>query len=326
MTIRQIRVHDRLSHGLVIEGLPPAFDLIVIVDDEIAQSRWEQELYLLPVPLTTDVRFVTISQAVEQYPMWEASALRTLVLTRDLGTARHVVEATGTMPREIVVTGLTEDAAGRYFTFGPKDFDDLRFLKDEGVRLSAQRTATLRVAALRVGNVGEVVDFLGGIAAAYDSLFSMFARLEREATITRGQANATDPPAPVLLLDEPNPEPLLIARIQINSPGLWDFLGSLSPLEVLRRYLNDRHERKRGEDFRALELEEKRLQNEMLRTQVIRERIALFREFDETASLIQAAEFARASVALGRVDSSQDSGLIGAASIHYQEPNVNLDQ
>jgi mannose/fructose/N-acetylgalactosamine-specific phosphotransferase system component IIB len=317
MTVPQIRIDYRLVHGLVVQGLPPAFDLIVIVDDEIAHSRWEQELYQLGVPATTDVRFDTISQAVEHYPLWEASALRTLVLTRDLGTARHLVEATGTVPREVAVTGLTEGAAGRYFTFGAKDLDDLRFLKDEGVRLSAQRTATLRVTALRAGNVGEVVDFLAGIAAAYDSLFPMFSRLEREATITRSQAHAPDPSAPVLLLDEPNPEPLLIARIQINSPGLWDFLGSLSPLEVLRRYLNDRHERKRGEDFRALELEEKRLQNEMLRTQVIRERIALFREVDEVAALIQAADFARASVALGRLDSPQDNGLIGAASRHY---------
>ena len=28
-----------------------------------------------------------------------------------------------------------------------------------------------------------------------------------------------------------------------ESPGFWEFLGSLNPLEVIRRYLNDRHER-----------------------------------------------------------------------------------
>jgi hypothetical protein len=43
----------------------------------------------------------------------------------------------------------------------------------------------------------------------------------------------------------PRAEQLILASVSINSPGYWDFIGALNPLEVLRKYLNDRHERQK---------------------------------------------------------------------------------
>src|SRR5438093_681113 len=37
---------------------------------------------------------------------------------------------------------------------------------------------------------------------------------------------------------------LRLARVQLASPGFWEFFGALNPLEVLRKYLNDRHSRR----------------------------------------------------------------------------------
>jgi hypothetical protein len=60
-------------------------------------------------------------------------------------------------------------------------------------------------------------------------------------------------------------DPLVVARVELSSPGFWELLGSLSPLEVLRKYLNDRHEHRKDNDYRSpaerrrLDLENERL-------------------------------------------------------------------
>lgn len=48
----------------------------------------------------------------------------------------------------------------------------------------------------------------------------------------------------------PIKDKLYINKIQISSPGIWEFLGSINPLLQLREYLNDRHERNKDEKFR----------------------------------------------------------------------------
>src|SRR5580700_4283093 len=43
----------------------------------------------------------------------------------------------------------------------------------------------------------------------------------------------------------PTSERLVLDAVEIASPGFWEFLGSLNPLEVIRKYLSDRHERRK---------------------------------------------------------------------------------
>ena len=43
---------------------------------------------------------------------------------------------------------------------------------------------------------------------------------------------------------------LKIYRAEFHSPGFWDFLGKLNPLETIREYLNDRHERQKDRNYR----------------------------------------------------------------------------
>jgi hypothetical protein len=31
----------------------------------------------------------------------------------------------------------------------------------------------------------------------------------------------------------------LVARVELGSPGFWEFAGALNPLEAIRKYLND---------------------------------------------------------------------------------------
>jgi hypothetical protein len=54
-------------------------------------------------------------------------------------------------------------------------------------------------------------------------------------------------------------DPLVVSRVRLSSPGFWEFFGGLNPFEVLRKYLNDRHERRKDREYRS-EAERQRLE------------------------------------------------------------------
>ena len=49
---------------------------------------------------------------------------------------------------------------------------------------------------------------------------------------------------------------LSISKVNIQSPGFWEFFGSLNPLQQIREYLNDRHERNKDKKYRSRQEEE----------------------------------------------------------------------
>ena len=57
MGLTLCRVDDRLVHGQVVIGWgrPLATRLIVLVDDGVRQSEWEQDLYRMAVPQGVDM-------------------------------------------------------------------------------------------------------------------------------------------------------------------------------------------------------------------------------------------------------------------------------
>ena len=68
MPIVLCRVDDRLVHGQVVIGWgrPLGVELIVLVDDEVAASAWEQDLYRMAVPPEIEIRFATVAEASAQ--------------------------------------------------------------------------------------------------------------------------------------------------------------------------------------------------------------------------------------------------------------------
>ena len=65
MAIVLFRVDDRLIHGQVVVGWgrPLGVSRVVLVDDQVAASPWEQDLYRMAVTPDIEVEFVTIAQA-----------------------------------------------------------------------------------------------------------------------------------------------------------------------------------------------------------------------------------------------------------------------
>lgn len=139
MGIVLFRVDERLIHGQVVVGwgsrLHPT--RYVVVDDALAGSAWEQELFLLAVEDEAEVRFVTVEEGRQALPEWRDDAGRTLLLTRDVPTMAALA-AGGTMAGEEVNLGGIHHAPGRtevrsYLYLDDADRDALRALDREGV-------------------------------------------------------------------------------------------------------------------------------------------------------------------------------------------------
>ncbi len=86
MPIVLCRVDDRLVHGQVVIGWgrPLGIELIVLVDDAVAASPWEQELYRMAVSPEIEMLFLTVADASHRLEGWHGEARRALVLTGDI--------------------------------------------------------------------------------------------------------------------------------------------------------------------------------------------------------------------------------------------------
>src|SRR4051812_22666857 len=86
MSIVLCRIDDRLIHGQVVIGWgrPLGINLIILVDDQVAQSDWEQELYRMAVDPDIEVRFASVADAAAHLQEWQTNGKRGLVLTGDL--------------------------------------------------------------------------------------------------------------------------------------------------------------------------------------------------------------------------------------------------
>ncbi|HXD48268.1 MAG TPA: PTS sugar transporter subunit IIB, partial [Gemmatimonadaceae bacterium] len=76
MTLVLYRIDDRLIHGQVVVGWGQPLDIgfIVLVDDTVAASDWEQELYRMAVPPEMEVYFHSTADALAALPKYRADA------------------------------------------------------------------------------------------------------------------------------------------------------------------------------------------------------------------------------------------------------------
>lgn len=88
MALVLCRVDDRLVHGQVVIGWgrPLGARGIILVDDVVATSSWEQDLYRMAAPEGVELIFATTAQAVERLPEWHADPRPLILLTGDLTT------------------------------------------------------------------------------------------------------------------------------------------------------------------------------------------------------------------------------------------------
>ena len=144
MSIVLFRVDERLIHGQVIVGwgteLHPS--RIVVVDDEIAASQWEQELYAMGLPSEVTPAFEAVDGAREHLANWRNGGERVVVLTRDIATMRRLADG-GVMRGDEVNIGGIHYAPGRsailpYVYLSDTEITHLEAIAEQGVRVTAR--------------------------------------------------------------------------------------------------------------------------------------------------------------------------------------------
>jgi mannose/fructose/N-acetylgalactosamine-specific phosphotransferase system component IIB len=155
------RIDDRLIHGQVVVGWgqPLGVDFILLVDDEVATSEWEQELYRMGVPPDMEVHFLSVGDALARLPEYQADARQGILLTGDIDTMRRLVNGGGI---QSVNLGGIHHRAGRtqrlrYVFLNNDEENALRELATRGVAVSAQDVPGARPIPLD--------DLLAGVAS-----------------------------------------------------------------------------------------------------------------------------------------------------------------
>lgn len=154
MSIALYRIDDRLIHGQVVVGWGQPLNLrfIVLVDDDVAASEWEQELYRMGVPPEMTVHFLSVADAARDLPALQSDARPGIVLVGDIDTmSRLVAQAHGSI--HSVNVGGVHHSPGRVprmrFVFlSPAEEAGLRAIQRMGVDVTAQDVPSARAVPL----------------------------------------------------------------------------------------------------------------------------------------------------------------------------------
>jgi PTS system mannose-specific IIB component/fructoselysine and glucoselysine-specific PTS system IIB component len=155
MSIVLCRIDDRLIHGQVVVGWGRALgiNLIILVDDQVAASSWEQELYRMAVTPEIDVRFVTVAQASGEMTDWQSNGKRGLLLTGDLETRAALHAASPGIVHRINLGGIHHRAGRRerlpFVYLTDQELLRLQQLESQGAVITAQDLPTSPPVALR---------------------------------------------------------------------------------------------------------------------------------------------------------------------------------
>jgi mannose/fructose/N-acetylgalactosamine-specific phosphotransferase system component IIB len=137
------RIDDRLIHGQVVVGWGQPLDVgyIVLVDDAVATSEWEQELYRMGVPPTMDVFFETEAEFPTHYARYASDRRHGIVLTGSVTTMLHLAELVPTI-RAVNLGGLHHQPGRRqrlrYVFLTDAEANELAELAAHGVTVTAQ--------------------------------------------------------------------------------------------------------------------------------------------------------------------------------------------
>ena len=149
MTVVLCRVDDRLIHGQVVVGWGQALGLerLVLADDAVARSDWEQDLYRMAVPQDLEVVFVTVAAAGARLRSWHEDGRRTAVITGSVEAAAQLYRQAPAVLRRINLGGL-HHRPGRierlpYVYLTAEEHRLLAELAGEGAQITGQDLPTV---------------------------------------------------------------------------------------------------------------------------------------------------------------------------------------
>jgi PTS system mannose-specific IIB component/fructoselysine and glucoselysine-specific PTS system IIB component len=147
MPLLLYRIDDRLIHGQVVVGWgrPLGIQFIVLVDDGVRASDWEQDLYRMGVPPGVDVVFASLEEGVHLLAGWQHDPRPGLLLTADLETMTGLQRGAGTLGR--INLGGIHHKPGRserlpYIYLTDDELAQARQLAESGAVVEAQDVPT----------------------------------------------------------------------------------------------------------------------------------------------------------------------------------------
>jgi mannose/fructose/N-acetylgalactosamine-specific phosphotransferase system component IIB len=155
MAIVLCRVDDRLLHGQVVLGWgqPLGIDQIILVDDQVSTSEWEQDLYRMSVTPNIEVRFVSVAEATGHLAEWQGNGRRGLLLTGDVETMAALYAADPVTLHHINLGGIHHRAGRRerlpYLYLTDEELRSLEELEAKGADITAQDLPTTPPVTLR---------------------------------------------------------------------------------------------------------------------------------------------------------------------------------
>ena len=142
MSIELYRIDDRLIHGQVVVGWGQPLDIsfIVLVDDEVASSEWEQELYRMGTPPDMDVYFHSLADAPAALGKYREDRRAGILLTGNIESMLRLVKDADV--REVNLGGIHHRAGRRQrlrYVFLTADEEQLlRAMTQLGATVTAQ--------------------------------------------------------------------------------------------------------------------------------------------------------------------------------------------
>jgi PTS system mannose-specific IIB component/fructoselysine and glucoselysine-specific PTS system IIB component len=160
VTLELFRIDDRLIHGQVVVGWgqPLSLGFLVLVDDEVAGSDWEQELYRMGVPPEMDLHFESVASAATRLDAYRADKRAGMLLTGDIATMRRLVAAAPGI-HAVMVGGIHHKpgrtARSRYVFLTADEEAQLRALASAGVTVTAQDVPQAQATSLEALLAGD---------------------------------------------------------------------------------------------------------------------------------------------------------------------------
>ena len=153
MGIHLYRIDDRLIHGQVVVGWgqPLNIRFLVLVDDLVASSDWEKDLYRMAVPPEMEIYFADVVTAIRNHAQYASDPRPGILITGDISSMQRLVK--GVKAIGSVNLGGIHHRAGRveklrYVFLAPEEEYQLRDLEAAGVEVTAQDVPSARARPL----------------------------------------------------------------------------------------------------------------------------------------------------------------------------------
>lgn len=153
MSIALYRIDDRLVHGQVVVGWgqPLKAGFIVLVDDAVRASPWEQEIYRMGVPPHIELISASVAEAIAQLPRWDADPRIGIVVAGDVATLAALTENCHAVKR--INVGGIHNRPGRterlrFVYLSDAEAEQLKTLAERGIEIVAQDVPTGRAVPL----------------------------------------------------------------------------------------------------------------------------------------------------------------------------------